>query len=262
MGSSSPRVVFCLLVAGLGLCWPGNNASFADEPAWSVTVSAGAGIAPESLGADTYEVEPVASVTLGYGDYRHEASPAGARATLLHMRGFRAGAIARRRGGRNDVDDPVIDLLENINATIEVGGFLRAPLGPLVLGAEVTQDVLGEHEGLIGELTLGLPLALSEKLSLTPSAGLVLTNDAFAQTFFGVSDADAGRSGLSAFDADGGPLAASGGIGVRYAVSQRIGLSAGVTFARLIADAETSPIVAERGSANQLFGRIGLSYRF
>ena len=64
------------------------------------------------------------------------------------------------------------------------------------------------------------------------------------------------------FDADGGLGAISAGLAARFQLSDRIALNLQGRYARLLDDAASSPVTADRGSADQAFLRSTISYRF
>lgn len=256
------RPLRAILLGVLSIAGASQTSSAADDGLWSVTTFAGFGIAPDSLGADEYEIGPGVRAVARYRQFFVEASPNGGKANLIPSDRFQAGPVIRRRGGRNDVDDPVVDRLSDVNATIEVGGFVSATLSGITLGAEVTRDVLGEHDGFVAEVGVRAPMPLSESLTLTPSLGTAIVSEGFAETYFGVDAANAARSGLSRFDADGGIAAVSAGLSARHGLSDRLAIVVSGRYARLLGDAADTPIVAVRGSADQFSGQAGLSYRF
>ena len=83
--------------------------------------------------------------------------------------------------------------------------------------------------------------------------------------YFGINDAAALASGLSAHDPDGGLASIGGSVLATYSLSgERTGwaLFAIASYKRLQGDIAASPIVRDTGSPNQFFGSAGLAYTF
>jgi outer membrane scaffolding protein for murein synthesis (MipA/OmpV family) len=81
-------------------------------------------------------------------------------------------------------------------------------------------------------------------------------------SYFGIDAADAARSGLDEFSADEGFKDVSFGGGVTYRLFDRLSVSALATYARLLDDAEDSPVVDDAGDENQFFGGALVNYTF
>ena len=225
-------------------------------------LSFGGAVEPDYLGADTYSPSPFVSLSYRRGSLGIEGTPRSARLSWDTSQVFRVGALLRSRGGRGSVEDPAVDALADVPATVEAGMFFRANAGPIRISAEFAADVLGETNGVVAELGARLPLPLSERATLVPSIGLFGANDAFADAYFSVAQADVAASGLTRFDASGGLLGGTIGLSGRYQINDRVTAIGGVSYSRLTADAADSPIVADRGAPGQFRASVGLSIRF
>jgi outer membrane protein len=85
-------------------------------------------------------------------------------------------------------------------------------------------------------------------------------SDDFNSTYFGVNATDAGLSGLSTFSAGGGIMDVNGLIAVVMHLSRKWHIAAGLRYKKLISDAADSPVVKDRGSADQIIVGIGFAY--
>ena len=225
-------------------------------------LSFGASLEADYFGADTYEVAPFGSLGYRRGAFGLEATPRSGRLSWTQSPGLTFGILLRRRSGRDAVEDPAVDALETVPATVEAGLFLRTRAGPMTLSAEIAGDILGETDGIVGELGASLPLPVSDRLTLVPAVGLFGANDAFADAFFSVEAGDVAASGLTRFEAEGGLLGAALGLSARYKLTERIQATGALRYIRLAGDAAESPIVADRGSPDQLVASFGLSVGF
>jgi outer membrane protein len=78
-------------------------------------------------------------------------------------------------------------------------------------------------------------------------------------SYFGIDAADAAASGLDEFNADEGFKDVNL---LSYRFLERWSLAVIGTYARLLGDAEDSPVVDDVGDANQFFGGALINYRF
>jgi outer membrane scaffolding protein for murein synthesis (MipA/OmpV family) len=81
------------------------------------------------------------------------------------------------------------------------------------------------------------------------------------QEYFGIGASNVRDSGLEFYNADEGVKDVGLRLAADYQFSQSWSVGGGVQYIRLIGDAEDSP-VTDRGSADQLFGGVTISYRF
>jgi outer membrane scaffolding protein for murein synthesis (MipA/OmpV family) len=85
-------------------------------------------------------------------------------------------------------------------------------------------------------------------------------DDDYMSSYFGVNANNAARSGLHQFNADAGFKDAGITLSYTYAFGERWGLTALARYDRLFGDAADSPIVDDRGDANQFI--LGLLVNF
>ena len=81
----------------------------------------------------------------------------------------------------------------------------------------------------------------------------------YMETYFGVSPANAFRSGLPVYSADAGFKDVGGTVGGVMYLSKEWALSAGLQYRRLLSEAKDSPIVSDRGDANQWIAGVGIA---
>jgi outer membrane scaffolding protein for murein synthesis (MipA/OmpV family) len=79
-------------------------------------------------------------------------------------------------------------------------------------------------------------------------------------SYFGVSASDAAQNGLSQFDADEGFKDVAVSASYTYSFGERWSVTGVGRYARLLNDAEDSPVVDDRGDANQFV--VGLLANF
>ena len=232
-------------------------------------IGLGAGIAPDYTGSEDYDPIPLVFGRIAYEGYALELRGLGFGLDVVPDGNIDAGPIFNVRGGRDDVENDVVDRLRNIDEAYELGGFARYSFSPelierdrLQFKVEVLADVSGSHEGF----TVGLGTAYSwnptEKLGITLDVGTTYGSSDFADEYFSVDLNNSARSGLNQFDADGGFTDVSFGVMANYSFTEQWGMMARVGYSLLLSDAADSPIVDDEGSRSQLLGLLGVTYRF
>ena len=177
------------------------------------------------------------------------------------------GPMLSFRFGRADVADPVVNALPEIDGGLEAGVFVgwhRISTSGipyrLRLGVAATTGISGGATG--GNVTpyASLWIPLSPKVFLGLGGGVTWSSDSFMQQRFGVTPAASATSGLPVYSAGAGLRQAYAwpALLVRFSPHWYLGL--GAFYQRLEGDAAGSPIVVQRGSANQLTYGIGAGY--
>lgn len=240
----------------------GEGADTALNPSkWSVVIGGGGGYAPDYEGSDDYEFQPFPFASIVYDNFVFiEGTSVGLN--LLNYDGLAAGPLARYGGGRDEDDNNALDGLGDVDGSIELGGFLKYELGIWSAALTVTQDVGGGHEGMVAEMATGVAVPLSETLSSSVEASASWADSTYMDSFFGVSRTQSAKSGHSRYAADSGFKDVGITLGLNYMISEAVGVSGLVQYTRLVGDAADSPIVEDKGSADQFFTGMFLTYRF
>lgn len=228
---------------------------------WSVVVGAGGAYAPDYEGSDDYEFQPFPFVSIVYDDFVF-INGTSVGINLLNYEGLKAGPIARYGFGRDEDDNNALDGLGDVDDSIEVGGFVNYEIGIWSAGLIVMQDVGGGHEGLVAEAVTGVSVPLTDNLSSSLEGSATWASSDYMETYFGISPKQSARSGLEEFNADAGFKDVAVTLGLNYMFTESIGLSGRAQYKRLLSDAADSPIVDDKGSADQLFGGLFLTYTF
>lgn len=232
-------------------------------------IALGVAALPEYEGASSYEPVPLIIGRLDAFNVRFEVEGLTARVNLRPRAGLQFGPTAGYRPGRNNVKNNVVDRLEKVNGAVEIGGFLRYQIDgvlrsgdELAFGAEMLADVSGAHEGLTANLGIGYALPFGERWRFGLDTGVTLASKNYMTSYFDIDAADAARSGLKVFDADGGLKDIGAGVTLGYNWSARWGVVGRAAYTRLVGDAADSPIVREEGTPNQFLAGLAVSFRF
>lgn len=243
----------------------------------SFTIAGGGAIMPDYEGSNDYHLIPAAAVRGKVNGMSFVTRGLYLYVDLVNGSGkvdFDVGPIAGVRLNRTGkIKDDVVNLLPDRKTAIEVGGFagvsfkgLTNPYDSLGVRLDVVKDVASAHQSTIFSPNLDFSTPLSPTFYVDAMVSADFVSNRFADYYFSVSPAEAALSGLPAFNAGGGMKNWKAGLLANYSLSGdlRHGLSlfgAGY-YSRLVGDFKRSPIVSQRGSANQWIGALGLAYSF
>jgi outer membrane scaffolding protein for murein synthesis (MipA/OmpV family) len=253
--------------------------SLAAAPAPAVEWSAGGAVAvfPDYDGSDDYRVFP-APIVLARNLYNPNTfvlwRANELTSNLLPDNHFRLGPYAefipvRIRVHDNKVDEmrdngeTALMLGANIGYDFDVAGQRgQGNLQQLGLHAYPRYDVLEGNGALV---TFGpVYKGAFERGQWLVEGRLTGTwaSDDYMENAFGVTGSDARRTGLDQFTAGSGFKDLGLFIQATHRITDRWSLTGVARYSRLFSDAEDSPIVEDRGSANQFLGALGAVYRF
>lgn len=275
------RHVACVALAACCLSSP----AFAQSPPSaqdvakkdSVTIAGGVGLLPDYEGSDDYKLIPAAAIrgqihrisfsTKGLYLYV-DVIPDGDKF------GFDFGPIAGVRLNRTKhIKDDVVDLLPDRKTAIEIGGFagvsfhsLTNPYDTLALRVDVVHDVANAHKSTTFTPNVEFSTPLSRTTYASLAVGAEFVSNKYADYYFSVTPAESVLTGgvLPVFDADGGMKDWRAHLLLNQSLSGDLlhGFSVFgmVRYTRLVGDFKDSPIVSDRGSANQWLVAGGLAY--
>ena len=231
-------------------------------------VAAGAGVMTDYNGSDDYSwgVAPAFRYELGGGRNVSLTGNFLAADLVPHPR-WRLGPAALYRFGRRDVEDEVVALVDEIDPTVEAGvsgGYTwwepTNPRNRVSLSATVMADLGGRYDGYTAGLNLIAMREVARPVDIALVAGVGYGDDGFAETYFGVSQREADRSGLAPFRPDGGATSVYAAPAVILHFSEAWHVGAGVQWRRIMGEAADSPLVAERGDEDQFIIGAGFAY--
>lgn len=171
--------------------------------------------------------------------------------------GLGFGASLRIVGARSSDDFEELTGLDDIDASIEVGGGLKYTQPGYEVFANLRYGVIG-HETFVGEVGGDLIYRPSDQFTLSAGPRLFWGSDDYAQTYFGVTAQESAASAFEAFDAGGGVLSQGLQAEATYEFNEDWGVTGRIRYDRLQDDAANSPITQ---SEDQLTGSIVLTRR-
>lgn len=248
-----------------------------EPPGDNVTVALGLAWGPDYMGSNDYRFIPGGLVrgSVGGIDFQTNGLRLSAGISSEGPVSFSAGPVIGLRLSRSgNVDDDIVDELPDRDVGVEVGAYgsvsikqVTNPFDSLSFKLEALHDIAGAHDDwlLNPSVTYTTPVSRRTLVSLSLSADIV--GDDFAATYFGITPEEALLvPELPAYALDGG-LKSYGGqllVGHSFNNDPFSGWSvfALASYERIIGDFADSPLVADRGSADQFFLVAGVGYSF
>jgi outer membrane scaffolding protein for murein synthesis (MipA/OmpV family) len=274
-----------LVVAGTAAAGTAVNAQAKDKSdagPWEFSVGAVVVSAPEYEGAKKRVTGVVPDLNVSYkskdfGTFGVGSKSRGLSWTPIDTDEYSFGFTVSSSAGRVDTKDGSIFRpgskslrgLGEIKTAAEYGVF-----GHVVLGMPIRAQIMkgsGDgkpdakdfsvkgHGGTHASIAAELPIPVSDSVTFSISPNLTWADAKYTQTYFGISSAQAARSGRKAFKADGGLKSVGLDMGVNYAFDKHWSANAGVSVSQLRSDAALSPLVQKK---NQTSAIAGVSYQF
>jgi MipA family protein len=231
---------------------------------WTATVGAGAEYKPDFEGSKRSMLSPVPIFAIrraGSAEQFHSPFD-GASIALLDFGDLRAGPAAKFKAARNANNFPELTGFGNVNATVEIGGFVEYfPVDWLRTRIETRQG-FGGHNGVVADFSADVIVPVSQQLTLSAGPRFTYESTGAVAPYFSITAAQAMATGLPAFNARGGAHSVGAGAQVSYRFNPQWEVHSYVEYERLLGDAAKSPLVVVRGSPNQTTVGVGASYSF
>jgi outer membrane protein len=225
----------------------------------------GLGVAyvPDYEGSQDYEAAPLLQARFNWSNGMYFSLLGNtAKFNLIPSKGWQFGPLVRYRAERSDVDNARVDAMEDIDAAVEAGAFITYNPDNFILSLSAAQDLADAHDGYVIDLGAGYRFKMQQRSSLTLFAKTTYASEDYMDTYFGVSPADAARSGLSPYVADAEFKDAAVGLLMQHNFAGNWGVLGVIRYTKLLGDASDSPIVDVEGDDNQGLLGVLVNYRF
>lgn len=259
-----------LILPALCLVAPQARAQSAEgqqEPGdWQVMLGAGAIYAPDFEGSDEFEVQPFPFISVEYRDLAYIRGPE-IGVNIIRLKpsedfAIKAGPLVRYRRDRKEKRNTDLRGLGDVDTAIEAGGALAFEYRQAWVRVSLAKDVASGHEGLVGEGEAGIRFNLSDSLHASATVKASWADKDYMGTYFGVTAAQAVRSGLPVYRAESGLKDVGAGLNLSYMLGRNWMVTAVSGYSRLMGDAADAPLVVRRGSPDQWIGGLFIAYRF
>jgi outer membrane scaffolding protein for murein synthesis (MipA/OmpV family) len=235
----------------------------APTTAWSLTVGALGAAAPDYEGSNDYRFLGAPLIDLRYRNIAFLSSRDGLGVSLVRIGGFTAGPLLRVRFGRDQDDNDALKGLGDVGATVEAGFFANYRINGFNFGVKGGQGLNGGgHRGAEVRADASYNGRLAERWLFSLGPSITWASDNYMDSFFGVNQTQAARSGYGVYNPGGGFKDVGFGGSLTWRFTDQAALTAIAEVKELLNDAADSPIVNQAGSSTQGFVGLALSYRF
>jgi outer membrane protein len=233
-------------------------------------VGGGIGIVPDYVGSDDFTVgiAPMARFQIGGGERYAKLTISELTVNVLDNKTWSLGPLLNYRMGRDDdVDDSVVKRMREIDDSLEVGVFGgwtwisdQDPRNRFGATLAAKQDVSDGHDGYLFDASVRYFHPISRSFVLSLGGSTTYGSSDYMDTYFGVDARDASVTGLSRFSASDGFRDVRFSLMGIQSLSMNWHLAGGIVYSKLLGDASDSPVVDDRGDANQFFIGFGAVY--
>lgn len=270
----------CLRSFGLvlGFLAAAGAAAGAGAPAgWVVSVGGGLLSGPAFAGSKDYQLKAVPSVRLAYRDVFFASVEDGIGYNVVNGPDWKIAPVLGYDFGREadggstfrvaGKKSPALAGFDDIDSALEAGLRVQRPLGPWNATLDVRR-ALGSHRGLTVQLATEQAKVVAEgqrggagRWMMTTGPRATWGDRKYNDAFFGISPAAATRSGLPIYTATSGLVSAGWGLSFLGSLEGDWSMVGLLRYERLLGDAADSPLVRQRGRADQFTGGLFLSLR-
>lgn len=227
---------------------------------WFVLAGAAGFYGPDYEGSDDYRALGLPFFLVTYKDRFYADPIRGAGAYLFDNDTFQLGAGVNYAFGREEDENDRLTGLGDIDggAAAEIRLEYQPwstdlPVGPSVT-AQLQHQFTGADTGTLAELSAGFGFPLGGRAILRPGLNAQYGDADYNQSFFGISPAQAVRSGLPAYEAEAGFKSVGANLFATYLLTPDWFLTGVASYDRLTGDAADSPIVDDENQFRLIAG--------
>lgn len=208
---------------------------------WKVVVGAGAAYQPEYEGGDKFEVSPIPYVSIQPYDWL-KIDPTGATITALTAGSATLDLKVGYDSGRSEDDASTLRGMGDIDFGATVGATASYSLGPadFFLSAEKT---IGGSEGFLATAGVAFTQPVTDRLILGADASATFADESYMQAYFGVTSAQASRSGHARYTPEAGVKSVDLSVSATYLINDNWFVKGKQSVGILMGDAADSPLV-------------------
>lgn len=232
-------------------------------------IVAGAARTTEYQGSDTYQAVPLFVSQFYWGSKKVEVAGLSTSIELASSKHWSMGLSGELDFGRDsDVDNAAVALLDDIDATFNVGAFFGYQTRDLfqendefTARVSLYSDTGDAHKDqyLTAEIDYTLALNIPWRMSIGMTSSYA--GEKYMQTYFGIDAENSRVAQLSEFTASSGIRDISLSSNITYFFNRNWGIFSRLGLTQLQSDAADSPI-SQAGDPNAYFIGLGTFYRF
>jgi outer membrane protein len=234
------------------------------ESGKKITVGAGIAIVPDYEGSNYYEAAPLLHFRMAWANGRYlDFTGNRVKFNVMKAGNWSIGPMVRVRAKRDsDVEDTKVSRMEEVDTAVELGGFVAYRLGEnFEIGANLVQDVADGHDGYLVGAHVGYKVH-KDNTTVALKAFTTYVNNDYMEAYFSVNYSNVGNAQLRFYDADEGFKDVGLTCVISYKFNESWGATGVLRYTRLVGDPGDSPVVDDRGDADQLLGGLMATYRF
>ncbi|MEM7203105.1 MAG: MipA/OmpV family protein [Planctomycetota bacterium] len=238
----------------------------ADRGRWYFDFIAGAEYEADYPGSDDNELELDPNIRVMFKDpwsNRHLLSIGEWRSTFDLTDDLAFSVNVEYEQGRDADDNPALRGLDEIEDTVELAPSLHYRIGDFSFAAVAQPDLLNRGKGFVWFVGAGYDkLLFDDRLRLATSLDLSGADSTHMRTEFGITGAEAGRTGNRAYRPDAALKSLSWATTAEYFFTDRWSLFAGSEVEHYLKEAADSPLIADQGSDWNVGFGLGMRYSF
>ena len=217
-----------------------------EHPKWEELLGFGGEFEPRFEGSDTYHFQPGPTIDIRYRNLAFLSTGEGLGVNLLRGMNYRAGLALTYDLGRDEGTNLArLHGIQDISASPELKFFGEYVFFPVITRLDVRTG-FGGHGGWIGDASVYMPVAGSNKFFVFAGASLTMANDDYMRHEFGVTQQESTDSGLPLYTPGGGVKAAGVGANATWIFADHWFLDLVCAASDLLGPAAESPTTDER----------------
>jgi outer membrane scaffolding protein for murein synthesis (MipA/OmpV family) len=231
---------------------------------WYLTVGAAGFVAPEYEGAKDFLFRATPMISIGKvgPEARFTSRNDNISFSLFESGLIRAGAVGKIVFPRDEDDADGLKGLDPVRWGGELGGFAEIyPTDWLRIRGEVRHGIRA-HDGIVADNSADAFYDVTPSVRVSGGPRVSFASSDYFDAYYGVSEEEAARSGLSAYSPDGGLKSIGAGGAITWKTTDQVTTSLFGEYSRLMGPAKDSSLVQERGSPDQLMLGVSATYRF
>ncbi len=232
---------------------------------WQFTLGGMIGVAPKYEGGEKLVLGGLPILEVEWKERLFLSSTRGIGGYIVSTDALRVSAALGYAPGRDEKDGkPKSGGVNRLRGLGDIDASAVASLGAeyefSVFTASLTANrYIGGSDGFTVKAGLGAAYPITDKLRLGAELSSTWADSAYMGDYFGIDAAQSRRSGRKAYKAEAGLKDVGVTLSARYRFNNSTTLMMSGGLSRLLGDAGSSPVVAEK---NQPSAMLGLSYRF